>query len=262
MTRPAGVEWIRNDAPDVRAKAIYLGVPSLGVVSIQWHMHMMGLQNPLNRGVVHGYGTGYEVGMGRNFLVQQAMQWTNDRGDTVSHVFFVDDDCLIPPYALTKLLAHNRPIVSGLYYAKTEGAQPLVLMGPGQGVPDSLPKNAVVECFAHGMGCTLIEMQVFDELLSSGIVQHETLPTGQSVPMFFQTTRDALLPDGTRTVYNETEDVFFLKNAAQLGYTAAVDTGVFCFHYDYKGEQGYPKAAWDQYKATGTFDLPLHEVAA
>ena len=262
MARTAGVHLTVNEDASATARVIYLGVPTFGMVSIQWHSHLMQLQSPLNRSVFHGYGMGFEVGQARNYLVQQALDWRNEAGHTVSHVFFVDDDCLVPPYALTSLLAHNRPIVSGLYYAKTPAPQPLLLMGPSEGTPFVVPENQVVECYAHGMGCTLIELRVFRELLDAGLVGYKQFGT-QHLPQFFATTRDQVTSETSGTVvYNETEDVYFLKRAAQLGYRAAVDTGVFCFHWDHKTRVGYPLTTWQTFKETGRLVLPGHEQVA
>ncbi len=244
-----------NSEPQHRARVIYLGVPTFGRVSIRWHAHMMQLQSPLNRSIFHGYGLGFEVGQARNYLVQQALDWQNDNGHTVSHVFFVDDDVLIPPYALMVLLSRKRPIVSGLYYAKTEAPQPLILTDPSGGVLDPVPRNQVVECYAHGMGCTLIELRVFRDLIDRGMVEYETFGS-QTLPQFFKTTRDKLTQDGGAPVIgNETEDVHFLKLAAKLGYTAAVDTGVFGFHWDEKSQRGFPLHLWDEFQRTGTFTV-------
>jgi len=253
MTRAVGVELHVNEDRASKERVIYLGVPTFGVVSMRWHAHMLQLKNPLNRSVFHAYALGFEVGQARNYLVEQALHWQNDAGHTISHVFFVDDDTLIPPYALDVLLSRNRPIVSGLYYAKTESPQPLILMGPGQGTLHPVPRNTVVDCYAHGMGCTLIEIRVFRDLLAKGLVEYETLENGQRLPQFFKTTRDQVTPTEGQgnVVYNETEDVFFLKRAAQLGYQPSVDTSVFAFHWDQKGGVAYPLDYWAEYQRTG-----------
>jgi hypothetical protein len=238
------------------ARVIFLGVPSFGMVSLRWHSHMLQLQTPMNRSVYHGYVIGGEVGQSRNILVDQALAWTNQYGHTVSHVFFVDDDVLIPPYALSVLLERKRPIVSGLYYAKTPAEQPLVLSEPFGGTVTDLPRNAVVDCYAHGMGCTLIELRVFQELIDKGMVTYDDV-NGKRVAQFFSTTRDALVksPDGTPTYFNQTEDVFFLNKARELGYGASVDTGVFAFHYDHTSKLCYPLRLWNEYLETGNVTI-------
>lgn len=240
--RTAGVDLHVNGEKGNTARLIYLGVPTFGRVSIRWHAHMLQLQAPLNRSIFHGYGIGFEVGQARNFLVDQALKMVNSHGHTVSHLFFVDDDVLIPPDAISRLLAHHRPIVSGLYYAKTAAPQPLVLTAPYAGVAE-LPKNGLVECYAHGMGCTLIELQVFRELLDKQLVTYETIATGQSLPQFFKTTKDERSIDPVSqspVVHYQTEDVFFLEKAAQLGYRAAVDVDCFCWHWDEVSKQAFP----------------------
>jgi hypothetical protein len=263
MARTAGVALTVNEDRSAKARVIYLGVPTFGMVSIRWHAHLMQLQSPLNRSVFHGYGMGFEVGQARNYLVQQALEWESSIGHTVSHVFFVDDDCLIPPYALTVLLSRELPIVSGLYYAKSPAPQPLLLMEPQGGTPVSVPKNQVVECYAHGMGCTLIELRVFRELLESGKVGYKQFGQ-QHLPQFFCTTRDELQQTEGKppTLYNETEDVHFLKLAAELGYKAHVDCSVFAFHFDAKSGLGYPLSTWETFRATGKLVLPGHEEEA
>ncbi len=264
MTRPAGLTITTNGDPAARQRVIYLGVPSFGMVSLRWHSHIMQLQNPLNKSVYHGDAIGFEVGQARNYLVQEALNFENSNGHSVSHIFFVDDDVLVPPYALNVLLGRKRPIISGLYYAKIPAPQPLILMGPKEGVLEDVPRNTIVDCYAHGMGCTLIEMRVFRELLDAGYVSYETLPNGQRLPQFFSTTRDAMVESDGQipTLFNQTEDVFFLNKAARLGYGAAVDTGVFGFHWDQKANVGYPLNLWDEFLRTGNVTIGSEQVPA
>jgi hypothetical protein len=255
MERTAGVE-IAVNADSAAARVIYLGVPTFGRVSIRWHAHMMQLQNPMNRSVFHGYAMGFEVGQARNYLVTQALEWTNTIGHTISHLFFVDDDVLVPPYALTALLARNRPIVSGLYFAKCRTPQPLVLNDEFGGIRTDLPRNEVIDCTAHGMGCTLIELRVFRELLAAGTLEMCKTKDGKELPQWFATTRDKFSADrGHHVLYNETEDVHFLRGAKQIGYQPSVDTGVFCFHWDEGQQVGYPLHLWEEFEKTGNVTI-------
>lgn len=210
-------------------RIILVGVPTFGAVSIQWHGHMMQLQTPLNRVVRHVYVQGKEVGDARNEIAQQALDLVGPLGERVSHVLFIDDDVLVPPDTIARLLAHKRPIVSGLYYAKTPAPQPLILMSPQGGVLDSWDDGAVVDCFAHGMGCTLIAREVFE-----------------AVPQpWFQTTRERVTDHrGVPVFVSETEDVHFLRRAAEAGYQPCVDTGLFCFHWSAVDRCGYPLHKW------------------
>jgi hypothetical protein len=167
-----------------------------------------------------------------------------------SHVFFLDDDVLVHPDALLKLASHQRPIVSGLYYAKQSVATPLVLSGEYGGTTRSWVPGELVDCWAHGMGCTLIDADVFRTMRDAGL---ETDPHGY--PAWFKTSRDAALvtPDGVGAIGNQTEDVHFLARAGQLGYQPCVDTSpqTFAFHWDAKRQTAYPQKQWREFCETG-----------
>lgn len=248
----AEIEQIQQDT----AKVIYLAVPTFGQVSIEWHTHMMLLQNPLNKSVFHGCVRGTEVGTARNILVDQALHYRHPGGLTVSHVFFVDDDTLIPPYALTRLLSHKRPIVSGLYFAKTDVPQPLMLKDELSGLVESWTPGELVECDGHGMGCTLIEMRVFRDIAEKGLVGTEQWH-GRDIWQFFKTTRDdVFLEHGVPKVLNQTEDMYFLHRAKRLGYQPCVDTGCFAWHWDEGKKTAFPLEQWQEFRTKGTVTWP------
>lgn len=213
-----------------RGDSILLGVPTFGAVSIEWHGSMMTLQQPMNRSIRHAYVKGKEVGDARNMIVRQALEFRGLLGERISHIFFVDDDVLIPSHALTQLLSHNLPIVSGLYYAKTLTPQPLMLDEAFNGLKTEWTEGDLVPCVAHGMGCTLIETKVF-EALGDG-------------PWFKTTNESFINAQGTPVQWHQTEDVFFLKRAKDAGFQPTVDTGLFAFHYSMSEHVGYPLDKW------------------
>jgi hypothetical protein len=215
----------------VRPGIILVGVPSFGLVSIQWHSHMMQLQTPMNRSLRHMYVQGKEVGDARNEIVQRALEYQGPLGERASHVFFVDDDVLIPSHALMHLLSHNRPIVSGLYYAKTITPQPLILSHKFGGVVTDFADGALVDCDAHGMGCTLIAREVFE---------------ATEFPWFQTTKQRGPDIEGTPVYVHQTEDVWFLDKARRAGYQPCVDTSLFCPHWSNAERLWYPL---DRFKA-------------
>ena len=253
MPRSIGSEITRFEMDT--ARVIVLGVPTFGTVSYEWHSHMLQLQNPMNRSVFHSAAIGAEVGDARNILVQTALNFRHANGWTASHVFFVDDDTLIPPNALMRLLHHNLPIVSGLYFAKTDTPQPLMLGGDQGGVITRWEKDSLVTCRVHGMGCTLIQMKVFTDLIDAGLVEPGVYQ-GTPIHRFFATTRDERKTDehGVPTIYNETEDAYFLKRAASLGYQPTVDTSVKCWHWDAGKKEAYPRRQWHQFRTGQAVD--------
>lgn len=224
---PQAVEIYQYDQSEPRI--IFVGVPTFGAVSIQWHGHMMQLQTPLNRVVRHCYIQGREVGDARNEIVRHALALEGPLGERASHVLFIDDDVLVPPDAIARLLAHKRPIVSGLYYAKTVTPQPLMLRDAQGGIITDFEPGSVVDCWAHGMGCTLIARDVFEAV---------------EAPWFKTTRQQQSEHDGVPVFFSQTEDVYFLQRAKALGYQPAVDTSLFCWHWQMSERQAYPLQQW------------------
>jgi hypothetical protein len=236
---------------------IALGIPSFGMVHLFFTARLINLRMPMNRIVRHFYIVGKEVGDARNEIVSKALAIGQD-DPTVrcSHVLFLDDDVLFHPDALLKLLSHQRPIVSGLYYSKCSVPTPLVLHGEFEGTAKSWTPGDLVECAGHGMGLTLIEADVFRRMQAEcdlGVDPH-------GYPAWFKTTRDdmVLRPDGVPSVFNQTEDMAFLNRAVQLGYQPAVDTSAqtFGWHLDTKTMTAYPPAQWKEFLSTGKITWP------
>ena len=236
-------------------------VPTFGRVSIWWAARtFQGLRHPMNRPVSHFIVTGLEVGLARNEAVRRALDVeVADPTRRCSHLFFVDDDVFVHPDALLKLMEHGRPIVSGLYYAKTSVPTPLILHSQDGGTARSWRPGELVECWAHGMGLTLIEADVFRRLRDEGVVGTDE----RGNPAWFATSKDVtvLTPRGTQGVHNQTEDVHFLRRAATLGYQPAVDTSVqtFGFHWEDREQRAYPLKQWAEFTAKRTITWDTDE---
>src|SRR3990167_9854139 len=119
---------------------IGLGVPTFGMVSIRWHMCMLSLGMPMNVPSTLFTVIGAEIGDARNEIVQRALAFEHPKTKArISHLFFVDDDCLLSTSALRQLYEHRKPIMAGLYYTKSTPPEPLILTkkygGGGHGFP-------------------------------------------------------------------------------------------------------------------------------
>ena len=230
---------------------IALCVPTFGQVHIYWASKLFGeRRDPMNRDVRNFVCIGKEVGAARNELVQKVLEHEERTGRRCSHVFFVDDDVIIHPEVLVKLLEADRDIVSGLYYAKTAVAQPLVLMEDG--LSRSWVPGELVDCWAHGMGITLIRTDVFRRL-------RDETPLGvddYGMPGWFKTVREVELygANGHTVVRNQTEDISFLRKAAALGYQPCVDTSAqaFGWHWAAGEHRAYPLKQWVEFQQKGT----------
>jgi hypothetical protein len=215
---------ILSDKPKPTRPVIIVGIPTFGQVSIYWHMQlhdMLTLGKPMNIALTERVVKGHRVDEARNLLVSSIPTVEQELDARVTHVFFVDDDVLVQRDTLIRLFSHRRPIVSGLYYAKTPTRQPLLFMEKNAGPIAEIPQDQLVECYGHGMGCTLIERQVFDAIEAP----------------WFKTDEGSWHGNDFRS---HTEDTYFLEKAAAAGFSPCVDTGCEVLHYCAKTDQCYP----------------------
>lgn len=234
---------------------IVIGIPSFGMVHMFFVKGYFDLRMPMNTIAKHVYVVGKEVGDARNEIVAKALALEQDDPSVrCEKIFFLDDDVMVHPDALLQLISRQRPIVSGLYYAKTSVPTPLVLHDQFEGTAHSWTPGDLVECYGHGMGICLIEADVFRRMRDECDLGVNRF----GHPNWFRTTRDAAHPilaaDGARRIINETEDMHFLRLARGLGYQTAVDTSAqaFGWHLDTKKMTAYPLKQFREYQQQGT----------
>jgi hypothetical protein len=235
-----------------------IGIPSFGMVHLYFCARLYNLRMPMNRVVRQFYVVGKEVGEARNELCARALDVGEDgQPERCTHLLFLDDDVLFHPDVLLKLLSHDRPIVSGLYYAKSSVPQPLILHGEFGGTARTWTPGDLVECEGHGMGLCLIRTEVLRRMRDE--LDLGTDPHGY--PAWFRTVKDSPLvrADGVPAIYNSTEDWQFLMRARQLGYQPCVDTSAAAFgwHLDARAMTIYPQRQWTEFQKTGRVTWPL-----
>lgn len=105
--------------------------------------------------------TGIDIGINRRDIVRDALE------ADAEWVLFLDDDMLFPPDHLTRLLAHEQPVVASLYltrkpphyavayneYVEGQGWRPVTLEGA--------PPNGLSDIVAAGTGGMLVRTEVF-----------------------------------------------------------------------------------------------------
>jgi hypothetical protein len=128
-------------------------------------------------------------------------------------LFFLDDDVIPPSDTILRLMSHNKPIVSGIYYRRSPPILPVMLNKTSEGkkwiseykVPDLLEVDFV------GAGCILIHSDVFRKI---------------SRPWFEWKVDRYDLPIEDRL----SEDFSFCELARKSGYKILVDTSIHCRH--------------------------------
>lgn len=230
-----------------KAKIIVLCTPSLGAVSLWWARQIAGLLWPLNIGKRHLFlrdSVGGEIAETRNRIVKMALELENDQVE-VDSLFWVDDDVLITQGALLQLYTHHKPIVSGVYFTKSQIPEPLIFPARLHGTAPFVP-DQVLEVWGHGMGLTLVKADVYRRM-----ERELQLPKDKhGATEFYKTNREYKV-EGQMLDCGGTEDLYFLDMAGRLGYRPAVDCGkwAFGFHYDLARHRGYPEPQFKQWAA-------------
>ena len=107
------------------------------------------------------------VDLSRNILTALALK------EKCEWIFFLDSDVIPPLDVIPKLLLHNLPIISALYWRRYDHLEPCLYKLSEQGIPipidDKETKygNTLREVEACGAGCLLIHSSVFEKMMSS-----------------------------------------------------------------------------------------------
>lgn len=143
-------------------------------------------------------------------------------------LYFLDDDIIAPPDTIIRLINHNKPIISGLYYRRYNPLAPVMLKDSPNG-PQWITEypTGLVEVDFVGSGCLLIHRDVL-----------KALPPLSNRCHWFDWRCDRTdLTHLERT----SEDFTFCKHARNHGFKIIVDTSIQCQHIGYASSsvEGY-----------------------
>lgn len=204
---------------------VAVGVPHLGPLPQYFVKCLLSLQSRERTFTVLCEGD--PVDIARNHIVEAFLSEPD-----ATHLFFMDSDMVFPADALDRLLAHDLPIVSGTYFARTNNPVPHVYdfvrtdeLGvrwyhpkgeafvewirahpEAASLPNvhAFPDPWLVKCDGIGGGCLLIKREVFERM---------------PAPWF----ENALGSKGG-------EDFDFCEKAKRLGYEIWADFAIQCDH--------------------------------
>jgi hypothetical protein len=143
----------------------------------------------------------------RNHLAEQALI------NKCTHILMMDTDQIYPPDTVTKLIAHNLPIVGAKVHRRYAPFDPLLLrgsLGKYHRIPDEEWEacDGLIEVDATGTGCTMFQSEVFRKL---------------EFPWF------KIIP-GRGKRKSVGEDVYMFSKAKKAGYRIFVDTSIEIGH--------------------------------
>jgi len=154
------------------------------------------------------YFWGYQVDQVRNLIAN----WVINNG--YDYLFAVDSDISFPPDTLTKLLNHNKDLVSGVYIQRIPGTHVIEIMRKNQwgGVSHvdwaDIKGQGLVPIDGCGFGCVLVKAEVFKAIPYPHFLYHSAI-------------------DHKNTV---SEDVHFCNQMRDRGFKLWCDTSIVCDH--------------------------------
>lgn len=232
-----------------------------GNVRIEWAAARYGQVIPVNWSAtgfdlfanVHGNIIGYSIDDAYNILVDHVLKQGSE------WLVVIEDDVLLPPDTFVKFGRYmddgDEPIVSGLYYTKSQPAQPLLFRGRGNGPYHNWRRGQKVLVDGLPMGCILIHTSILRVM--ADIVENYVTHDGIQLKRVFETPRKVHFDPQIGVQRQEgTQDLYFFdrvmefealkkagwKKAARRKFPFVCDTSIFCQHIDRATGRQYPGA--------------------
>lgn len=182
-------------------KTILIAVPTNKYIEPETMKAIYDLEVPEGYKTEFQFFYGYQVDQIRNLIADWATHF--------DYLFAVDSDIVFKPDTLKKMLAHDKPLVSGLYIQRRPGKHILELYRNGRNIsyPDIRGKG-LIEIDGCGFGCVLVNSNVI---------------RGIGYPQFVY--KSAL--DHSQTL---SEDNYFCMKAIERGFKLYADTSILCEH--------------------------------
>ena len=241
-------------------RRVIIGVPTLGLIRIEWDVHRRGQIIPINWqcGEITAshmpasvFSEGYHTADAQNTIIERAVL------DGYEWVLLWEDDVLPPFDALMRmnLLMEQMtaPIVSGLYYSKGEPTWPLVFRGRGNGAFRNFALGEYVWADGVPTGFLMIHKSIFNYMWANS--PEYKLPDGRKCRQMFKFPRDSWYDPEQDRYFAQmgTSDLHFCdrlmkeKVFRKTGWTKLsrepfpflVDTNIFCQQIDHNGKY-YP----------------------
>jgi hypothetical protein len=238
---------------------LLIGIPTTGLVRMEWVQGRYGQIIPCNWAmgeILQFINTqtpiGYSVADARNIIADKAV-----RGG-FEWLLFIDHDTVIPPTFfiwINELMIDKKyPLISGLYFTKSEPAEPLIYRGRGNGYYKDWTLGDQVWVDGLPMGCTLISVELLKQFTKDPKIPYYHIGD-QKVKKIFETPQGMYVDPETMSWYASTgtEDLHFCKRVIENKYLEKagwpelqkkkypfiIDTKLFCWHIDPNGKR-YP----------------------
>lgn len=192
---------------------VVVGIPSFGMVSTYFMQARNGQQFPLVSSSVDCIVLNKPIAEARNEIVEFALS------QDANYIYWLDDDVIAPPDAFLKLQRHNKDIINGVYWSKSNPPMPLLFRGHLDGPYMNWHVGDLIEVDAAGSGLTLVKTDVYRKI-------------SEKVGGPWYSTEYGSFASQTESPVNNTEDLYFYWKAKKAGFQVWADTSVQGFHYE------------------------------
>lgn len=203
-------------------RGIGIGIITRGTTSTTWATHLVKVINEMP---VSTFWKILSVS-GKSYAEARIEVVKKARELNFEWIIFIDDDVFLPDQAITKLLSHQKEIISGIYWTKSNPSVPVISKKVGGGPFFNFPINKLFTIGSSGLGCCLINMKVFDKF------------DEENIPYFKENW--SLIIDGNEFKCIIGEDLWFFHHARKLGFQPLCDSDICCDHVDMKTNISYP----------------------
>jgi len=194
---------------------VIVGIPSFGMVSTHFAQSLSMMQFPLVSSTAQKYVLDKPIAEARNEIVEWAL------GQNANYILWLDDDVVAPPDAFLKLYRHQKDIINGVYWSKSNPPMPLLFRDHLKGSYMDWHVGDLIKIDAAGMGLTLIKTDVYRRMSKE-----------LGGPWYSTEYYSFAGVEGDQSPPNNTEDLYFYWKAKKLGYDIWADTSVQAMHYE------------------------------
>lgn len=167
-----------------------------------------------------------DVALSRNILAAQALR------EKAEWIFYLDSDIIPPLNVIQRLIGHNLPVVSGLYWRRYENLQPCIYKLGDDGIPKpftdvdlALQGSALLEVEGVGAGCLLIHSSVLEKLKPS-VEQFDLRDPVTNQVLTCWKFFEYIVHHNV----NLSEDIVLASRVRGLGYKIFADLSLKCGH--------------------------------
>ena len=182
-------------------KTILIAIPTNKYIEPESFKSIYDLHIPSGYTTEFQFFYGYQVDQVRNLIA--------DWGKNYDYLFCVDSDIVLPVDCLSKMIAADKDIISGLYIQRFHDRHDLEVYDSNGRIPyEYIEGRGVIEIISCGFGCVLVKSEVLRTMEYPHFVYKSAINHNDTI----------------------SEDTYFCHKARESGFRVWADTSITCDH--------------------------------